>query len=391
MASSSSGPGAAGGLSWASLVASTTSDLKFVAESRAAVIDGVLHIPKKVVDLGVQRLKSALVIQFLDSVPPLKVVRSVLNRLWGFEGEVVLSSLPDGLYLVELPSVKLCEWVLARSWHIHHSSMLLRRWTHGIKPIDTSPKELPVWITFKDVPPALVTHEGISWLATQIGTPINKFIRDGLDIKVCVVKDVGDEVPQSLTVVMDGGEQNIIFVECREPRKYNRKGKGVYTPKIVPPKSSVAGSGEGTSGSDPKPSPDGEVVTVEAHPEKDAGEGGNSSGSQPGEIDPIQQVSVEETGATVILSPEVAAVFSPKSVSIDEGGTLVSDDDEEVDENIDTQVQLPHPEVAKVPVRRVLGSEGVCKIGNPPFSEFLNSNKVMTPKGIINRPKTRRR
>ncbi|CAN1317113.1 hypothetical protein LINPERPRIM_LOCUS30318 [Linum perenne] len=334
MASSSSGPGAAGGLSWASLVASTTSDLKFVAESRAAVIDGVLHIPKKVVDLGVQRLKSALVIQFLDSVPPLKV---------------------------------------------------------GIKPIDTSPKELPVWITFKDVPPALVTHEGISWLATQIGTPINKFIRDGLDIKVCVVKDVGDEVPQSLTVVMDGGEQNIIFVECREPRKYNRKGKGVYTPKIVPPKSSVAGSGEGTSGSDPKPSPDGEVVTVEAHPEKDAGEGGNSSGSQPGEIDPIQQVSVEETGATVILSPEVAAVFSPKSVSIDEGGTLVSDDDEEVDENIDTQVQLPHPEVAKVPVRRVLGSEGVCKIGNPPFSEFLNSNKVMTPKGIINRPKTRRR
>ncbi|CAN1319923.1 hypothetical protein LINPERPRIM_LOCUS31474 [Linum perenne] len=85
MASSSSGPGAAGGLSWASLVASSSSDLKFVAESRAAVIDGVLHIPKKAVDLGVQRLKSALVIQFLDSVPPLKVVRSVLNRHWGLK------------------------------------------------------------------------------------------------------------------------------------------------------------------------------------------------------------------------------------------------------------------------------------------------------------------
>ncbi|CAN1337663.1 hypothetical protein LINPERPRIM_LOCUS37689, partial [Linum perenne] len=298
-------------------------------------IDGVLHIPKKVVDLGVQRLKSALVIQFLDSVPPLAL---------------------------------------------------------GVKPIDTSPKELPVWVTFKDVPPALVTQEGISWLATQIGTPINKFIRDGLDIKVCVVKDVGDEVPQSLTVVMDGGEQNTICVECREPRKYNRKGKGVYVPKNVPPKASVAGSGEGTSDSAPKPSHDGEEVPEEVHSEKVAGEGGNSSGNQPGEVEYNQQVAAGVIGTTVSLSPEAAAALSPKSVSIDEGGALVSDDDEVVyDETIAEPVQLPHPKVTKAPVRRVLGSEGVCKIGNPPFLEFLNGIKVLTPKGIINRPKTHRR
>ncbi|CAN1339183.1 hypothetical protein LINPERPRIM_LOCUS38390 [Linum perenne] len=53
---------------------------------------------------------------------------------------------------------------------------------------------------------ALVTHEGISWLASQIGTPINKFVRDSLDIKVSVVKDVMEEIPFSLMVVLEGGE-----------------------------------------------------------------------------------------------------------------------------------------------------------------------------------------
>ncbi|CAN1338579.1 hypothetical protein LINPERPRIM_LOCUS38116 [Linum perenne] len=99
-----------------------------------------------------------------------------------------------------------------------------------IKPIDTSPKELPIWLTFKAVLPTLVTHEGISWLGSQIGTPINKFIRDGLDVKVYVVKDVTEEIPRSLTVVLDGGEQRIIPIESREPRVYKRKEKAIYVP-----------------------------------------------------------------------------------------------------------------------------------------------------------------
>ncbi|CAN1301042.1 hypothetical protein LINPERPRIM_LOCUS24786 [Linum perenne] len=156
--------------------------------------------------------------QFLDNAPPLKVIPSMLNRLWGFDGEVVISAIPEGLFLVELPTIRLCEWVLARSWHIHHSSMILRRWSSGIKPVDTSPKELLVWLTFKAVPPAILTHEGISWLASQVGTPINKSVRDGLDIKVCVVKDVMKEIPSSLTVVLEGGEQSCISIESREPR-----------------------------------------------------------------------------------------------------------------------------------------------------------------------------
>ncbi|CAN1254232.1 hypothetical protein LINPERPRIM_LOCUS8580 [Linum perenne] len=101
--------------SWASIVADKTSDLKYVAESREEVVGGILHIPKDVVDLGVVKLRSAVVAQYLGAMPPVKVNRGVLNRLWGYEGEVVLSTLSIGFFPIELLFVKLCDWILARS------------------------------------------------------------------------------------------------------------------------------------------------------------------------------------------------------------------------------------------------------------------------------------
>ncbi|CAN1217333.1 hypothetical protein LINPERPRIM_LOCUS981 [Linum perenne] len=50
--------------------------------------------------------------------------------------------------------------------------------------------------------PALITSRGVSWLASQIGQPINKFIRDSLDVKVCVIKDISEAILSSIEVMM---------------------------------------------------------------------------------------------------------------------------------------------------------------------------------------------
>ncbi|CAN1293579.1 hypothetical protein LINPERPRIM_LOCUS22085 [Linum perenne] len=47
--------------------------------------------------------------------------------------------------------------------------MLLWRWEKGIKPLDLSKKNTPEWITIKNVPPAAISIEGISWLTSLIG------------------------------------------------------------------------------------------------------------------------------------------------------------------------------------------------------------------------------
>ncbi|CAN1323887.1 hypothetical protein LINPERPRIM_LOCUS32893 [Linum perenne] len=106
--------------------------------------------------------------------------------------------------------------------------MILRKWT-SIKPIETSPNEIPVWLNFKGVPPTLITPQGLSWLASQVGQSINKFIRDGLDVKVCVLKDISKEVKTSFDVVLAEGEHRSIAIEYPELRSYKRKGNSVWT------------------------------------------------------------------------------------------------------------------------------------------------------------------
>ncbi|CAN1347055.1 hypothetical protein LINPERPRIM_LOCUS40974 [Linum perenne] len=101
--------------------------------------------------------------------------------------------------------------------------MVLRRWAPQIAPIDFTPKEIPTWNVLKAVPPALVTQKGVSWLASQVGKPVNKFVCDGLDVKVCVIKDVDDEAKLELKFVLAGGEQCSITVEYPEPRSYTHK------------------------------------------------------------------------------------------------------------------------------------------------------------------------
>ncbi|CAN1292423.1 hypothetical protein LINPERPRIM_LOCUS21562 [Linum perenne] len=89
----------------------------------------------------------------------------------------------------------------------------------GIKPIESSTREASVWITFKKVPPALVTPEGISWLASQVGKPINKFVRDGLDIKVCVIRDLTNQPKMRLVVALARGVSRGGRLECFPSQK----------------------------------------------------------------------------------------------------------------------------------------------------------------------------
>ncbi|CAN1303426.1 hypothetical protein LINPERPRIM_LOCUS25848, partial [Linum perenne] len=45
-----------------------------------------------------------------------------------YEGKVSVLKISPGFYLIDFSSIALSEWVLGRSGHIHHSSLLLRIW-----------------------------------------------------------------------------------------------------------------------------------------------------------------------------------------------------------------------------------------------------------------------
>ncbi|CAN1289495.1 hypothetical protein LINPERPRIM_LOCUS20301 [Linum perenne] len=105
--------------------------------------------------------------------------------------------------------------------------MILRKWEKGNAPLDFSPKEVVVWIVLKDVPPTLITPKGVSWLASQVGQPINKFLREGLHVKVCVVKDVSEAPIPIVTVMVEEDEQKIVHIEYPEPRFYRARPSSI--------------------------------------------------------------------------------------------------------------------------------------------------------------------
>ncbi|CAN1244453.1 hypothetical protein LINPERPRIM_LOCUS6091 [Linum perenne] len=221
MESGESSKAVGGGKTWADIISDTANDLKFIDIPEAALKDGVLKLPKEVLAKGKERLKAAVVIQFLGAPLPFRDLASVVNRLWGYEDQVIVSTIQENFYLVEFKSVKLCDWVLSRSWHIHNKNMIMRRWESGIQPMVFSENQSPEWIIFKNVPPDVISVEGVSWLCSLIGKAVKKFIREGLDVKVCIIRDKACVCPETLSLEMENEEIVCVGVIQMKAREYN--------------------------------------------------------------------------------------------------------------------------------------------------------------------------
>ncbi|CAN1323809.1 hypothetical protein LINPERPRIM_LOCUS32851 [Linum perenne] len=270
--------------------------------------------------------------------------------------------------------------------------MILSRWSPQIAPINFTPKEIPTWIVLEAIPPSLVTPKGLSWLASQIGRPVNNFVRDGLDVKVCVIRDVDEAPKEKLDVVLAGGEERSIQVEYPEPRSYSRKAVHVRTTVVrgaVPQSSSYVPKGT-SSGNAVEPQV-GEKAPESISKGPTGGGVGNESKTSFEVADPPTQQTLSG------LSPGRV-----RDLVADKDGMLVSDcesEEELVVETVEKSIEgdnaecsgagINSSEIQKGPV--VIGEFGVKQMQKPNFMEFLNQGKVISPKGVITRPKTRRR
>ncbi|CAN1800602.1 hypothetical protein LINPERHAP1_LOCUS22611 [Linum perenne] len=70
---------------WASIVTGERFELRFVEDSKKAFVEGVLKLPKEVLEVGTKKLKAAVVAQFLGLAPPIRVIKSMINHLRGYE------------------------------------------------------------------------------------------------------------------------------------------------------------------------------------------------------------------------------------------------------------------------------------------------------------------
>ncbi|CAN1241542.1 hypothetical protein LINPERPRIM_LOCUS5016 [Linum perenne] len=233
----------------------------------------------------------------------------------------------------------------------------------------------------KKVHAILIIPKGMSWLSSHIGRPLNKFVRDGLDIKVCIVKVVNEEIPGS--IVVDIGEEEVVEIVIEIPQNPIIQGDSWGKRWVAKEKNS--------------------------QPNKD-GAGPSSSGNLP--------------EARITISG-----LSPKSVRVENDGMLVGDDEivyaetiydettvedcyiempemqtnvqpHGVESSVDVQVSVESYDVKCSVVEhvnkpeistRVIGESGVQHLQKANFVEFLSPVKLLSLKGVITRSTTRRR
>ncbi|CAN1136466.1 hypothetical protein LINPERPRIM_LOCUS21118, partial [Linum perenne] len=125
-------------------------------------------------------------------------------------------------YLIKFPTQSVCEWVLDKPWHVYHLPIGLRRWSMDVKLIQTRASEVLMWGKLVNVPPHLRTHLGFGLIASLLGTPMSKFVKIGLEVKVCVLIVENETRKESITLNM-GGEPYILLIEYPMARTYKHR------------------------------------------------------------------------------------------------------------------------------------------------------------------------
>ncbi|KAJ4840392.1 hypothetical protein Tsubulata_002033 [Turnera subulata] len=134
----------------------------------------------------------------------------MVTKLWGRQGPVTVASCQTGLYLFQFPTESaLLRALYGGPWHIGGIPLFLRRWVSGIQPVDFSASVIPVWVQLKRIPLELLTSEGLSYLASAIGTPLHmnqdcSKLLSADRVNICIDVDFSKPLRDELAIDIDG-------------------------------------------------------------------------------------------------------------------------------------------------------------------------------------------
>ncbi|KAK1351617.1 hypothetical protein POM88_054161 [Heracleum sosnowskyi] len=126
--------------------------------------------------------------------------------MWGKNGLCNVFQKEANVFVFKFTSESTLAAALSQgTWYIANRPMVMCEW--GRKIGETRITSLPLWVKFTNVPDCYWTREGLSFLASPIGTPICADpLTSKLDMlpfaKMCVQYNVGDPLPNVLKVLV---------------------------------------------------------------------------------------------------------------------------------------------------------------------------------------------
>ncbi|KAJ4842457.1 hypothetical protein Tsubulata_001810 [Turnera subulata] len=164
------------GLTWAKVISSIPNIPQSLSHVEPVFAEDktTICIPSELLAIGRKKYSLCLIGQFLGTAPKLGFIHAILNKLWGREGTISISPYKNDLFLFQFPNEAAYLRALYRGpWHVGGIPLVLWPWSSTMKPVDLTSAIRPVWVQLKHVPLELLTQEGLSYLASAIGTPLH--------------------------------------------------------------------------------------------------------------------------------------------------------------------------------------------------------------------------
>ncbi|KAL0308092.1 UNVERIFIED_CONTAM: hypothetical protein Scaly_2961100 [Sesamum calycinum] len=165
----------------------------------------VIRPTQEVVDNGSQKWRSTAVGYFLGKRPYFPQVEAFVRSNWKGLQHVSVSS--SGFFFFRFFSRPAMEDVIEGGpWLFQGQPIVLQPWEQGMSLRQQKHTQIPVWIRLRHLPMEYWTDEGLSTVASGVGTPL---YTDGITkdcsrldfARVCVMLDFNSPLPKHLVVI----------------------------------------------------------------------------------------------------------------------------------------------------------------------------------------------
>lgn len=168
--------------------------------------------PIEVLKQGNEKFKNCLIGVFSKGYLQYSKVMDFARKNWSHKGLIHVSQKDSHTFIFKFREENDVNSILARgTWFIERRPLILHLWGSS----NSQKTHLPLWVKFEKVPDCYWTREGLSWLASSIGTPLcADDSTSKLEVlpfaKMCVNYKIGDDLPTCLEVeTLDPGSELI--------------------------------------------------------------------------------------------------------------------------------------------------------------------------------------
>ncbi|KAI0523207.1 hypothetical protein KFK09_005601 [Dendrobium nobile] len=241
LSSKSVAPVVAKTLSYSNIVASPRPGNAFKLSS-SVLPDDSLEFNEVHVKAASDEWGLALVGYSIGRRPYYESLLSAMRKVWKLKGMMKLISLSDGFFMLKFSAPEDYDMALNGGvWFFLGKPFVLQKWVPNFKPVREEFTSIPIWFKILDLPLPCWTPEGISRIASKIGTPlaVDDLTAEKSRLtyaRVCVQVSKDCTYPETIPISILG-EPFFLKIQYEwKPIQCEHCGSIVHTPDFCPSK-----------------------------------------------------------------------------------------------------------------------------------------------------------